>query len=418
LEIRTPAQRCRKLRRKSEKLEKMATTHAPTILTPEERLARRRLIFQDAVSLLTLFLITGVIFILTLLLFRSFNNHRQELGVRWKARGDAALNAGHPAVAIQDLRSALAYIPSRQTEIELATALADAGKVQEATAYFTTLRESAPGDGTINLQLARLAAKTGNEKSAILYYQSALDGTWEGNGYDQRRHVRLEMAGYLISRHEYNQARNQLLIAAGNAPDDPGIKLQIAGMLEQAQAPRDALNIYQILVSRRNPPAAAFEGAGRTAFGLGEYRLAADYLGRAVTTTRGGKIPEQDEAAVHYMLDASQRVMSIYPSFDLSSRQRAERVLALRNIARQRFTGCSGSNPTGFSSLAALASRWSQIPAILTVTRLERQPDLEQSLIQLAYDTETTTAAVCGAPTGDDATVLRIARNPNAVEQE
>src|SRR5581483_11271734 len=187
--------------------------------TPEERLARRRLILQDAVSLLTLFLITAVLFSLTLLLFHSFTNHREELGARWKARGENALNAGHPLVAIDDLRSALAYIPNRQTEIELATALADAGKVQEATAYFTTLRESAPGDGTINLELARLAARTGHESDAILYYQAALDGTWQGNGYDQRRHVRLEMAQYLIGRHENYLARNQLLIAAGNAPD-------------------------------------------------------------------------------------------------------------------------------------------------------------------------------------------------------
>ena len=165
-----------------------------------------------------------------------------------------------------------------QTEIELATALAQAGKDQEATAYFTTLRESAPGDGTINLELARLAARAGNESEAILYYQSALDGTWQGNGYDRRRQVRLEMARYLISRREYNQARNQLLIAAGNAPDEPDIKLEIAGLLEQANAPRDALSIYQILVARRDPPFAALEGAGRTAFSLGMYRLAGEYL--------------------------------------------------------------------------------------------------------------------------------------------
>jgi tetratricopeptide (TPR) repeat protein len=187
-------------------MEKMATLHAGTVLTPEERLARRQLILRDAFSLLTLFLITAVIFVLTLFLFRSFTNHRQELGARWKARGEVALHAGHPAVAIDDLRSALAYVPSRDTEIELATALADAGKTQEATVYFTTLWESAPGDGTINVQLAHLAAKDGNEAQAIFHYQSALDGTWQGNGYDRRREVRLEMARYLISRRELNPA--------------------------------------------------------------------------------------------------------------------------------------------------------------------------------------------------------------------
>ncbi len=92
----------------------MTTLNAGTVLTPEERLARRRLILRDAVSLFSLFLITVVIFLLTLLLYRSFRNHQQELGCRWKARGEAALRAGNPDQAIDALRSALAYVPSRE----------------------------------------------------------------------------------------------------------------------------------------------------------------------------------------------------------------------------------------------------------------------------------------------------------------
>ncbi|MGB9031079.1 MAG: hypothetical protein WCC27_13240 [Acidobacteriaceae bacterium] len=393
----------------------MATLHAGSVLTTEERLARRQLILRDAFSLLTLFLITAVIFVLTLLLFRSFTNHRQELGARWKARGEAAMRAGQPAVAIDDLRSALAYVPNRDTEIELASALAAAGKTQEASVYFTTLWESAPGDGTINLQLARLAAKEGNESQAILHYQSALDGTWQGNGYDRRRQVRLEMARYLISRRELNAARTQLLIAAGNAPDDPAIKLEIAGLLEQAAAPQDALGIYRALAARHDPPVAALEGVGRTAFALGMYRLAGDSLNRALNSPLAAGLPDNQKSADRELLDTSHHVLDLYPGFNLAPRSRAERVLSIRKIARQRFTSC-----TGFTSSAAasLGSRWDQLPSELTVPQLEQKPDLEQTILQLAYDTETTTAQVCGAPTGDSALLLRIARNPAAVEQE
>jgi tetratricopeptide (TPR) repeat protein len=399
-------------------MEKMATLHAGTVLTPEERLARRQLILRDAFSLLTLFLITAVIFVLTLFLFRSFTNHREELGARWKARGEGALHAGHPAVAIDDLRSALAYVPSRDTEIELATALADAGKTQEATVYFTTLWESAPGDGTINLQLARLAAKEGNESQAIFHYQSALDGTWQGNGYDRRREVRLEMARYLISRRELNPARTQLLIAAGNAPDDPAIKLEIAGLLEQASAPQDALGIYRSLAARHDPPLAALEGAGRTAFALGMYRLADDYLSRALADPLAIRLPENQKMADRDMLETSAHVLMLYPAFDLPPRARAERVLSIRKIARQRLTTCTGSSPSAPSQLATLVARWDQLPSELTLPQLEQQPDLEQTILQLAWDTETVAGQVCGAPTGDDAILLRIARNPGAVEQE
>lgn len=290
---------------KSAKIGAMETIHATTILTPDERLARRQLMLRDALSLLALFLVTSVIFVLTLLLFRSFTKHRQELGARWRTRGEAALSGGHPDLAIDDLRSAMAYVSDRATEIELATALGDAGEIQEATAYFNTLRESAPGDGTINLQLARLAAKEGNENRAILYYQLALDGTWHGNGYDRRREVRLEMARYLISHHEYNSAHNQLLTADGYAPDNPDIKIEIAGLLEQAAAPQDALSIYQSIASRRKPPFAALEGAGRTAFALGMYRLATSYLSRVVANPLADTLSDDKKTTDRDMLNTS-----------------------------------------------------------------------------------------------------------------
>lgn len=391
--------------------------HAAVVLSPEERLARRQLILRDAFSLLTLFLITAVIFILTLLLFRSFTSHREELGARWKARGESALRTGHPEIAIEALRSALAYVPDRATEIELATALADAGKTQEASAYFTTLWESAPGDGTINLQLARLAAKEGNEPQAILRYQAALDGTWQGNGYDRRREVRLEMARYLIARREYDRARTQLLIAAGNAPDDPAIKLQIAGLLEQANALQDALGIDRALAARPNASAAALEAAGRTAYALGMFRLAHEYLNLALNAPTAAPLPDDHKAADHFMLDTSSHVLALYPAFDLAPRVRADRVISIRNLARQRLSTCAGANPSAPPKLAGLVSRWDQLPAALTASQLEQKPELEQTILQLAWESETTTAQVCGPPTGDDATLLLIARNPSAVEQ-
>jgi tetratricopeptide (TPR) repeat protein len=288
-------------------MEKMPSMHIGTVLTPEDRLARRNLILRDAASLLTLFLITAVIFVLTLLLFRSFTHHRQ---------------------------------------------------------------------------------------------------------------IRLEMSRYLISRGEYSRARAQLLIAAGNAPDDPGIKLTIAGLLEQANATLDSLGIYRSLASRHEPPVAALEGAGRTAFALGMYRLANDYLGRALDSPLSAIFSDNQKTEDHTMFDTSLHVLLLDPSFDLAPRSRAERVLAIRNIVRQRLTACVASSPSAPPKLADLVSRWGQLPSQLTVSQLEQTPDLEQTVLQLAYDTETGTASVCGPPAGDDALLLRIANNPSAVEQQ
>jgi len=118
------------------------------------------------------------------------------------------------------------------------------------------------------------------------------------------------------------------------------------------------------------------------------------------------------------MLDTSRHILLLYPAFDLAPRVRAERVLAVRDLARQRLTACSSSSPSAPPKLAAVVTRWDQLPAELTVGKLEQQPDVEQSILQLAWDTETLTAQVCGPPSGDDALLLRIARNPAAVEQE
>jgi hypothetical protein len=49
---------------------------------------------------------------------------------------------------------------------------------------------------------------------------------------------------------------------------------------------------------------------------------------------------------------------------------------------------------------------------------LLNDPSLEQTLIQWIYDTEQATAAVCGAPSGDDALLLRMAQTPDAVDQQ
>jgi len=394
------------------------STQAGVVLTPEERLARRRLILRDTVSLLTLFLITAALFVLTWLLHQSFTDHEALLGQRWKARGEAALRAGNAQSAIESLRSALAYVPSRDTEIDLATALAEAGRTQEAFAYFNTLLEAAPGDGMINLQLARLAAKQGNMSLAILRYQSALDGTWEANGYDRRREVRLEMASYLISRRQFDKARVQLLIAASNAPtDDLAAQTQIAAMLEQAQDLPDALNLYRSVASHRSPPVAALEGAGRVAFNLGMYRAAADYLNREMASPAAPALPTSARTADRGMLDTATRVLLLDPASDLPARARAQRTLSDRDTARARLTACAASK-TASPALAPLVSRWSQIPQQIRLYQLEQNPDLIETILQLVYDTERTTAQVCGPPAGDDAILLRIAENPAAAEQE
>lgn len=399
----------------------MAPLRLGTTLTTEERLEKQRLILRDSIALLSLIAIVVVLFVLTLLLFNSFKQHRRDLAARWQRRGEAAMQGKRPVQAIDALRSALAYAPGDQKlQVELAEALGSAGHTLEAIAYFNTLRETEPGSGMINLQLARLYARQGSEAAAIQDYQAAIDGKWEGDGYVRRRETRLELAKYFISRKHFNQARTQLLVAAGNAPDDVSIKLEIAGLLETAEDPADALDLYKgALRHRRLKPQQrqiALEGGGRTAYELGHFLAAKGYLEHALNEPEFDKQPKALREQARSMLAESVHILLLYPSADLSPRARAERIARVQKIAAQRLTGCL--NPKNASLLTDLTTRWQHLPPKLTISQLARDPQLEQTTMQLVYDTEKVTSQVCGAPTGDDALLLKIAQAPAAVEQE
>jgi tetratricopeptide (TPR) repeat protein len=396
----------------------MAVFELRSSLSVEERLAKRKLIVRDMISLLSLFAITAVLAVLTYFLFSSFVRHRQELAQRWLARGQAAIASGHPEQAIEALRSALAYDPGqRPTEIKLATALAAAGRIQEATSYFNSLLETEPGNGLINLELARLATKQGKESEAIEGYQRALDGTWQGDGYLRRLSVRLELTHYLLERHNEARARTQLLIAEGNAPDDATIKLEIAGLLEQTQDAADALEIYRAIAQKKPVPFEALAGAGRTAVALGRFLLAREYLERTVDHPAFQAQSESVRAASREMLANTTRLLALFPDPELNVIERAKRILHAAEMSRARLEDCSTNKEPPIKSLLDLADRWQQVPANIRPLKLARNPQLEQTTTELIFDTEKQTAEICGDPTGDDALLLKIAQAPWAVDQ-
>lgn len=390
--------------------------HPP--LTAEERAEKRKLMLRDSIALFSLLLITIVLAVCTYFLFGSFSRHRDVLARRWRANGERELRNGHPEKAIDALHAALEYAPGqRDIEIELAMALAAAGRDLEATAYFNSLLETQPGNGLIHLQLARLEAKEGNAALAKENYQRALDGTWEGDGYLRRLSVRLELARYLIERKEYSEAQAQLRTAAGNAPRVPATQLGIAALMEQAQDPASALEIYRAQTRQKGAPVEAFEGEGRTAYALGRIVLARDALARATTHPGFAAQSEATRQAVRQMLEASDRILDLYPNPDLRVQTRAARVVKDVKIARARLSECF-ANTNAAGELAALQAQWEQVPVNPTVRQMEQDPQLEQTAMSLVYETEEQTVQLCGAPTGDDALLLKLAQAPLAVLQQ
>jgi tetratricopeptide (TPR) repeat protein len=397
----------------------MAVFELRSPLTPEERLFKRKLIVRDLIALLSLFLITAALAVLTYFLFNSFLRRRQALAQTWLQEGEKAMATGHPDEAVDAFRSALEYGPAqRETEAKLATALSAAGREQEAVSYFNTLLETEPGNGQINLELARIAAKQGNEPRAVEYYQRALDGTWEGDGYARRRSVRLELARYLISVADYALARTQLLIAAGNAPDDPDIKVGIAALMEKAQDLSDALDTYSGITEEKPDRLDAIEGAGRSAFAMGRFNDARAYLEEAVKHADFASQPEAVQSQYRQMLADTIHLLNLYPATDLEVGERAQRILHAATIAQARLAACTANRTSHDPHLADLTTKWQQVPAKLNSRDLARSPQLEQSIMNLVYSTELETERTCGTPTGEDQLYLKIAKSPLAAGQQ
>lgn len=405
---------------------------ASTPLTPAERLAKRRLVFKDTLALLSIFAVTCVLAVLTWLIFRSYSQHQQDAAARWKRRGEEALKHNNAQAAVYDLRTSLGYGPDDPgTEIGLAEGLAKLGtprSLEEAAVYLNTLWEKEPGNGNINLQLARVLARQGQVTNALEHYHAAVYGVWEGHGAVQGRQARLEMVRYQISLGRFNDARGELLIAAGNDTSTPTL-MEAADLLAEAHFPADALHLYQEVAERRPVVLQALEGTGQMAFLLARYRTARTYLDRALNASNAAH-PLMDRALVEKNLRIASAVMAIYPSLQLPHRERLRRVVRAYELARKRYTECAnglGGESNGPQNgraqienndqMTALGNRWESARPRLTVAALVDNAELEQATMQLVYDTEQVTERACGEPTGEDEALLRIATSPDSVDQ-
>jgi tetratricopeptide (TPR) repeat protein len=371
---------------------------------------------RDAVTFLGLTLLTAVLFAVTLFLFRSFAAHRAELAQRWSERGRIAISQGKPDQAIVALRTALSYAPDeRSYELLLAQALEDAGHLDEAYNYFLGLRETEPGDGFINLRMARLAAQKRDAQAAANYYRAAIYGTWEGDGTVRRREVRLELARYLIALRDNDNARSELLIAGGNNPNDVGVALSLADLLQQAGDRQDALSYYQKVLALEPKNETALAAAGRMEYEDGNFEEAHRLLEEAVK--------EQSDAPADTatMLENSARILTLSPAAKVPVDERVGRLLRARDLAKKRFDACNArlSTASGLAApLQSLGARWTSGDASLSRAALLTDQATQDATMQLVFDTEVQTNQICGAPSGDDALLLLLARSPHPKTME
>lgn len=379
--------------------------------------SRRGLLLHDALAFLALFGTSIALFGVTLFLFKSFQAHRADLARRWSQRGRVELVQHQPEQAVSALRTALSYdsegTSEREDQLLLAQALDAAGHTEEASNYFLNLHDATPGDGSINLQLARLARRKGEDDDAADYYRAAIYGSWEGDAVIRRRQTRLELADFLIQQHQFAEARNELFTIAGNAPADVQLNLEVAGKLASAGFLQDALTFYQKAATAAPRARQPLQLAGTAAFNLGDYAEAERLLNHALVERPAPGHTAEQQQQLETLAEQARRIQQLDLKRDQSAAERADHILTASKIVQARLRTCMQNEQS--PTLTSLDARWTAATAGALANRrtLLQNAAAQDTWTNLVYLTEQNTApplnSSCGQPSGDDALLLRLA---------
>lgn len=381
---------------------------------------RETLLLLSLAALAVLFTITGIA-------ANLYHSKKQTLGQQWFAEGERALQGGQAGQALMDFRTALAYSPDTSIyRLRLAQALVAANRSEEARSHLLTLWRDEPGDGTVNLELARLAARQGDTSDALRYFHNAIYGVWPTDPVMQRIQTRFELSEYLLEKNQKAQAQSELIALAAVLPQDPGLYMKVAGMFRSAGDRNRALGAYRQALALDRHEHAALAGAGETAFEIGDYAAAVNYLDRAVRL-RAASDADREELAT------ARLVLSLDPLAPRLSRAAADqRTLHAFEFATGRLSDClrsRGLNPKpGLPASAApagqpqddlerLALEAEKFTPDAKLAALRQNPDLRVNLMDFVSAIEEATAKECGTPSGADLALLLIARKHGASEQ-
>jgi len=361
--------------------------------------------------------VLAALFAITSTAAKIYHSQQRALAQEWYLRGEADLKSGRAPEAIEDFGRALAFSrDNRLYRLRLAQALQAANQPEEAGPYLLNLWQHEPGNGTVNLELARWAVRRGEASAAIRYFHNAIYGVWEKNPEDQRRQVRLELCEYLLSRGERQAAQAVLIELAANLPKDASLYTHVGTLFLKAEDCSQALGTFRQAFNLDPSQQTALTGAGEASFRMANYRDARRYLERAV------RLNPQDTAAVQ-RLEMTNLILSLDPlERGLSAQTRARRVVLAYQQAVGRLRACAqkrGEALEGQQAVTDLQTAYAHVMQIgpkVRETVLRRNPDLLMEAQELVFEVEELTARDCGYPAGVDLALLLIARKHGSAE--
>jgi tetratricopeptide (TPR) repeat protein len=359
---------------------------------------------REPITLAVLLALTAALLAVVGGLSRMYEAQQRALAEEWVQRGLQDMQAGKYADAVTDFRTALLYRRDNDAYmLNFAESLLENGQLDEANAYLTGIWERHPENGQVNLELARIAARQGENKRAIRYFHNAMYAAWPAGQENERRNARFELIDLLLRENDKTQAQAELIALAENVPNEPATAVRIGNLFLQAQDNAHALSEFEMALKSDTDNAAALAGAGRAAFELGHYAQAMPYLERAVAVT-----PKDTDSATRLRL--ARLVLEMDPfRQEKRARDREQAVVNAFAMAGKRLSACSVTETSEEKQM--LAQRWAGMKSQVTISHLRANPDIMNGAMSLVFRIERETEDMCGAGSDADAALLLIARN-------
>jgi tetratricopeptide (TPR) repeat protein len=356
-------------------------------------------------------------------LVARFTANQQARGRKLYLVGLADAKAARYDDAIAAFRAALTCDPTNsQYQLSLARALRDSNdprRLDEAESYLLALWQRTPQDAAVNLALARVAAHRGSIEDATRYYHNAMYGVWNSDPDANRSKARIELIQFLLKKGAPDKAESELMALATSSPPDPAARLQAAQLFEQAQDYAGALAQYEEALRVAPDNLVALTGAGIAAYHSGNYATAQRYLRAAVNDN-------PQDANARDLLATADLILRANPfQSHISDAERNRRIAAALAQAEKRLTECA--QQTGIdlkvpatittSPLSSLQTRWTAAKPNLARLRFPAETDLPDTIMDVVFQIERQTSAICGPPQGLDLALLLISQKREAASQ-
>src|SRR5262249_2825202 len=190
---------------------------------------------REPVVLLALTATAIVSFLAVSLLSKVFQARQISEADKWFQRATVDQKKGYLNQAAGEYQAAILYGRDNfDYQLGLAQTYAALGRMNEALTYLLPLHEQQPESGIVNLQLARIYAKTGESAIAIRYYHNALYALWPPDSESQRLRGRFELIEFLLKQNDQVHAQAELIALVANLPSNSGLQVRTADLFSQA----------------------------------------------------------------------------------------------------------------------------------------------------------------------------------------